>query len=385
MVCRLPNFAELASKNHEHIPARFFFKKGIYWSRCEMSMAHGRMPNLLAIAASLMIYLPCSAAPRRGASSGLQTHLRANATCPGRSTATSQVLRMGRLKLWSEAAECLSALDREASNNLPRDSALCAVAVNTMARLRRPAAAARYLHLMAPLVGNGQNSSQKEAKAPLSALGALLKAYAVTNDLPRARDVLACILAGASSIQAEYSAQHRSGSPCRLLVGPPRGDATHRARKGHGRALSTYLRCCVRSGNMRAAGEALEMFGSAWLHDEICCFLVIDLLCLTLHVRDAWSVACLSLQNGASQGTDERLPHWWGRREGGREGREGREKARDAHPTEERSGRERAREKDRQRERERERDGRDSPGDENDDLDQNQKKPGSCWSNGGWG
>jgi hypothetical protein len=31
-VCRLPNFAELASQNHEHIPARFFFKKGIYWS-----------------------------------------------------------------------------------------------------------------------------------------------------------------------------------------------------------------------------------------------------------------------------------------------------------------------------------------------------------------
>ena len=315
-----------------------------------MNGARGRVTSLLAVAASLMIYLPCSAAPRRGASSGLQTHSRANATCPGRSTATSEVLRLARLKLWSEAAECLSTLDREAGNDLPRDSALCAVAVNTMARLRRPAAAARYLHLMAPLIGDGQTSSQKEAKAPLSALGALLKAYTVTNDLPRARDVLACILAGASSINAEYSAQHRSGSPYRRLVGPPPADASHGARKGHGRALSTYLRCCVRSGNVRAAGEALEMFGSAWMHDETCCFLVIDLLCLTLHVRDAWSVACFSLRNGAAQGTDERLPQGWGWREGGREGRAGREKGereeeRGAHQTEERSGRERERER----------------------------------------
>jgi hypothetical protein len=74
------------------------------------------------------------------------------------------VLRLARLKLWSEAAECLSTLDREAGNDLPRDSALCAVAVNTMARLRRPAAAARYLHLMAPLIGDGQTRRKKKPR-----------------------------------------------------------------------------------------------------------------------------------------------------------------------------------------------------------------------------
>ena len=215
----------------------------------------------------------------------------------------------------SEAAECLSALDQEVGDNLPRDSALCAVAVNTMARLRRPAAAARYLRLMAPV-----------AKAPVSARGALLKAYAVANDLPRARNVLACILAGAGGAQAE-SARHEHGDQQQRRAsrelwrraGLSAGNTTQRAREGCGRALSTYLRCCVRTGNMRAAGEALEMFGGAWLLDETCCFLVVELLCHTLHVDEAWSVACASLRNsraaevagsgGRGRGGRERSAH----------------------------------------------------------------------------
>ena len=95
-------------------------------------------------------------------------------------SAVAEVLRLARSKRWSEAAACLEAL---APRALSRSGALCSVAVNTMARLHRPRAACHYLELLAP-----------EGVAPQAALGALLKAYCLVHDLPRARELVLRII-----------------------------------------------------------------------------------------------------------------------------------------------------------------------------------------------
>ena len=170
---------------------------------------------------------------------------------PTAPTAVSEVLQLARSKRWSECAARIEALDLEA---LQGHRALCAVAVNTMARLHRPAAAHRCLVLLSPRIGD----------APPAAIGALLKAYCLVDDLRRARELVLHKL--------------RSGPTCR----------------GWRRFLSTYLRYCLRTGRVSQAGEVIEKFGASWMGDETCRVLLVKLLCQCLHVCEAWKLAHIS-------------------------------------------------------------------------------------------
>lgn len=169
--------------------------------------------------------------------------------------AVFEVLQLARSKRWSECAARIEALDLEALQGHPRNAALCAVAVNTMARLHRPAAAHRCLVLLSPRVGD----------APPAAIGALLKAYCLVDDLRRARELVLRKL--------------RSGPTCR----------------GWRRFLSTYLRYCLRTGRVSQAGEVIETFGASWMGDETCRVLLVRLLCQCLHVCEAWKLAHISV------------------------------------------------------------------------------------------
>ena len=154
--------------------------------------------------------------------------------------ARTEILQLTRNKRWSEAAVRLDEFERLAgADGLPRDRALCAVAVNTMARLHQPSAAKRYLKRLAPL----------GAPPPRAAQGALLKAYCLTQHLAPALQLL------------------------REMVGARRkGKGKGEDASGTERHLSTILRACVRTGNMKVGVEALELFGARWLVDEVSLF-----------------------------------------------------------------------------------------------------------------
>jgi len=74
---------------------------------------------------------------------------------------------------------------------------------------------------------------------PTAALGALLKAYCLVDNLQCARGLLSTILLGEPSTAQGHSVRHNGVAQYRVL--------------------STYLRLCVRTGNMCAAAEALEV------------------------------------------------------------------------------------------------------------------------------
>lgn len=236
-----------------------------------------------------------------------------------RSAEASEIIQLARQKMWSEVGRRL--VDLERNNGIVRDEKMCSVAVNAMAHLQRPNDAARYLQLMTPL-----------DNTPKAALGALLKAYCLVDDLPRARLLLSSILLFGKTKMSTKKAGTDSSTiadpDIHLKLAsfnphtPPFSDETRV------RFLSTYLRCCVRTGNMEAAGEAflqafaqyfvysihtptqtrvlnnkpnalhfaesllageaLKMFGRFWLHHETCCFLIVRLLCLKLLVHEAW-------------------------------------------------------------------------------------------------
>ena len=187
------------------------------------------------------------------------------AASAGYAPAVSTILQLAKRKQWLQAATSLEALELEVgSRNLTRAGpALCSVAVNTMARLREPAEASRYMHLLTP----------PGKKPPRAAMGALLKAHCLVADFPAAMRIFSSILRG----------QDKAG-------------------RDDGRLLNTLLRCCVRTGNMTAAGKALEMYGEKWVLDDASCLLVVRMLCLKLCVPEACEVACLMLHRTSAKG-----------------------------------------------------------------------------------